>query len=219
MYKLLIFIILFIIIVIYYNVRYNGNNFQDKCIIPLNKYPELLILHKNKDIILDELKNLLHKKVWSKYKKLHDQKILYDDVKTIQQKIKATESYINFDKNNKNPLWLAYVLMIAGKPFPNADINCPSTIKILNQIPNITDAGFSCLEAGAHIPPHSDEGSNVYRYHFPLIIPEHGCNIEIDNIMHDFNNPFIFDDTCIHQVWNKSNDIRIVLIIDVLKKM
>lgn len=196
--------------------------FQDNqklCIIPLNNYKELSILNQNKHIILEELQSILNKKVWSKYKKLHDDKLLYHDIDTIYKKVKATESYINFDSYNKNPLWLAHVLMIAGKPFPNANMSCPNTINILSQIPNITDAGFSCLEAGATIPAHSDEGSDVYRYHFPLIVPETNCNIEIDNIVHDFNNEFMFDDTCIHQVWNKSDKIRIVLIIDVLKKL
>lgn len=217
---ILAYIVLLVIIYIFTfksnSERFNSN-IENKAIIPLERYPELKEIEKNKNIIIEELKNIIDKKVWILYKSLHEDKIIsknYNNEEINKLDSSITKQYLN---SSQNPEWYVFGIIYNKNFTLSGNKFFPKTIKILEKIKNITMAGISCLEAGGYIPPHNDEGIERYKYHLPLIIPEK-CGIKINGIDYNFDKEFIFDDTYIHSVWNNSDKPRFVLIVDILKK-
>ena len=76
--ELILLGLLFIILIIYFVNRKKQETFiyENKAIIPINLYPELEILEKNKEIIISELNNIINEKVWIKYDFLHKEKVI-----------------------------------------------------------------------------------------------------------------------------------------------
>lgn len=185
-------------------------------IISLGKYPEIQKILYSKNIILKELNNIIKLTGWSHYKYIHHISTNEKTVGFMEKKLKEHETYIG----NTNS-WLVYGLLFNKSITKNGKKYCPKTTELLSRIPYVTDAGFSCMEAKSHIPIHTDDGINyegkkIYRYHLPLLIPDE-CEIMINGEMFNFDKPFIFDDTFEHQVWNKSEHPRIILIVDFLQ--
>lgn len=153
--------------------------------------------------------------------------------KQIIERIESNSGKIN---STKEPSWRLFGLILNKQILPNASL-CPNTIKILQSCSSrILNAGFSVLEPKSYIGEHKDFNNKFYRLHIPLIIPkinntisnsfiekaqsESLCVLQVENdyrIWKD-NEYFIFDDTCLHNAWNNTSDIRIVLLIDLLKK-
>ncbi|MBE9035706.1 aspartyl/asparaginyl beta-hydroxylase domain-containing protein [aff. Roholtiella sp. LEGE 12411] len=92
---------------------------------------------------------------------------------------------------------------------------CPETAELVESIPGMTTAGFSCLAPGTHILPHIGYSKAVLRSHLGLIVPDN-CGIRVGNQTLNWQEGkcLIFDDTVEHEAWNKSNFPRIVLLID-----
>ena len=220
---ILVYVLFMLLILLYIITLIKKNNIvksikdENKAIISLSRYPELQQIAENKQIIIEELKNIIDKNIWILYKKLHEEKIISKDYNS--EEINKLDSSINkyYLNSSKTPEWKVIILIYNGNFISNSKKMFPKTIEILQKIKYIRMAGISCLEAGGYIPPHNDEGFERYRYHLPLIIPEN-CGIKINNIDYNFDKEFIFDDTYIHSVWNNSNKPRFVLIIDILKK-
>lgn len=217
--KEILLLSLFIVLVclFYKNKCEKFNTLENKAIIPLEQYPELNEIINNKEIILSELKNIIDKKVWILYDFFHKEKIIekdYNKEKINQINETIDKYYINaFSK----PEWLVYFLFYNGQPLTKSKELFPKTIELISKLKFVGAAGISCLEGNGYIPPHTDEGIERYKFHLPLEIPE-GCGIKINNIDYNFDEPFIFDDTFIHSVWNKSDKPRFVLIIDIFRK-
>ena len=50
--------------------------------------------------------------------------------------------------------WKTFVLNVFGDPFEPNCRRCPQTARLLQQVPNLRNAGFSILAPHYHIPPH-----------------------------------------------------------------
>lgn len=221
----ILLLLLVILLVILYTIKPNKqtDTFDvietNKAIINLELYPELKILEENKNIVIEELNKVIDKDVWILYESLHKDKIISKNYNN--EEINKLDNSINkyYLNSLKKPEWFVFGLLYNKNSTLNSKKYFPKTVKILESIKNITitNAGISCLEAGGYIPPHNDEGIERYKYHLPLIIPEK-CGIKINEINYNFDKPFLFDDTYIHSVWNKSDKPRFVLIVDVLRK-
>lgn len=118
--------------------------------------------------------------------------------------------------------------------FPNSTL-CKDTVKALDLIPNIVNAGFSILKPKTIIKPHVGYTNKVFRYHLGINIPSNNVahcalsiyqssdiDIELGKINIDFINwnegkAFKFDDTLNHSAYNYTDKDRVILIVDVLK--
>ncbi|MEL7148503.1 MAG: aspartyl/asparaginyl beta-hydroxylase domain-containing protein, partial [Bacteroidota bacterium] len=99
---------------------------------------------------------------------------------------------------------------------------CPETTRILKQVPNLFQAFFSVLEGGKSILSHHGPYMGYLRYHLGLIVPENDPpSIKILDEVYTWQEgeSMIFDDTLKHEVINYSTDIRVVLIVDILRPM
>ena len=169
-----VFIIYLMVLILLY-----GFSIKNNAIISLNKYPAFKILKSNKNIIINELNNIIFSKEWLPYDFFHKEKIItksYDKLTMENIISKYNKSNIN---SNTKPSWLVFILMYNSYVLNDAYKYFPNTIKLLSKIKGITAAGISCLEGGAYIPPHNDEGYERYKFHLPLIIPNN-CGIKIN---------------------------------------
>jgi aspartyl/asparaginyl beta-hydroxylase (cupin superfamily) len=116
--------------------------------------------------------------------------------------------------------WTVVGLRFQSEDYAHMQTLCPVTTKIINEIPNVTTAGFSILKAGNIIHPHEGYTDEVYRAHLGLICPE-GAWIKVgDEVMTwTEGKVFVFDDTNTHEVQNNSNTDRVILMLDFIKKV
>jgi aspartate beta-hydroxylase/beta-hydroxylase len=118
--------------------------------------------------------------------------------------------------------WKVFMLYAMGaKPEKNRRI-CPATVRLLGRVPNLFQAFFSVLDAGKKIPPHRGGYLGYIRYHLGLRIPSKDPpRIRVHDRYHTwkYGEAILFDDTWEHEVENESDDVRVVLIVDVLRPL
>jgi aspartyl/asparaginyl beta-hydroxylase (cupin superfamily) len=100
---------------------------------------------------------------------------------------------------------------------------CPRTAALMEQIPGMKTAMFSILSPRKHILEHRGPYKGVLRYHLGLIVPSdaEACRIRVgEDIRHwDEGKSMVFDDTFNHEVWNDTDQTRVVLFVDVLRPL
>ncbi len=100
---------------------------------------------------------------------------------------------------------------------------CPRTAALMEQIPGMKTAMFSILSPRKHILDHRGPYKGVLRYHLGLIVPRdaEACRIRVgEDIRHwQEGKSMIFDDTFNHEVWNDTDQTRVVLFVDVLRPL
>lgn len=100
---------------------------------------------------------------------------------------------------------------------------CPRTAELMRQIPGMKTAMFSILSPRKHILDHRGPYKGVLRYHLGLIVPEdaESCRIRVgEDVLHwEEGQSMIFDDTYNHEVWNDTDETRVVLFVDVLRPL
>ncbi len=98
--------------------------------------------------------------------------------------------------------------------FARARQLCPRTAALCRDIPGSTLAGFSILEPGCEVLPHShDDGQLIV--HVGLVVPE-GCGIEVEGERRAWREgeALVFDEKSWHSAWNRGTARRIVLLAD-----
>ena len=118
--------------------------------------------------------------------------------------------------------WSVFMLYILGhKPEVNRAL-CPETARVLDGVPNLVQAFFSVLEPGKSIPLHEGPFYGYLRYHLALHVPRDNppCLI-VNSQKHVWKEgeAALFDDSWPHEVVNQSQEQRVVLIVDVLRRM
>jgi beta-hydroxylase len=100
---------------------------------------------------------------------------------------------------------------------------CPRTAALMREIPGMKTAMFSILSPRKHILDHRGPYKGVLRYHLGLIVPKdaRACRIRVgDDIRHwEEGRSLIFDDTFNHEVWNDTDETRVVLFVDVMRPL
>jgi len=100
---------------------------------------------------------------------------------------------------------------------------CPRTAALMEQIPGMKTAMFSILSPRKHILDHRGPYKGVLRYHLGLIVPSdaEACRIRVGNDIRHWQEgkSMVFDDTFNHEVWNDTDETRVVLFVDVLRPL
>lgn len=75
---------------------------------------------------------------------------------------------------------------------------------------------FSLLKPGTHLPAHTGVSNVRTIIHLPLIVPE-GCEFRVggETRAWEEGTAWAFDDTIDHEAWNRSDQLRAILIFDV----
>ena len=122
---------------------------------------------------------------------------------------------------NHNPKWTAIHLIQNGCRIDANARHCPRTMEFLSKIPQPQVAGaspnamFSLLAPGTRIPPHTGAANTRLVCHLALIVPPN-CGFRVGETTREWRvgEAFVFDDTIEHEAWNESDELRVVLILD-----
>ena len=114
--------------------------------------------------------------------------------------------------------WDVFGLYAFGYPLKRNCTLCPETTRLVERIPSLKTAGFSWLEPGTHIKPHVGYTGAVLRCHLGLVIPP-DCALRVGPETRSWQEGkcMVFDDTTEHEAWNRSDRVRVVLLLDFAK--
>lgn len=119
--------------------------------------------------------------------------------------------------------WKAFVLYRFGQRSEANCQRCPKTAKLLSRIPGMESAFFSILRPGKHIPPHSGRHNGAIKCHLAVRIPEpaSNCALRVGNETRHWKEGeiLIFDDNFEHEAWNRCDQIRVILLIDIVRPL
>jgi len=117
--------------------------------------------------------------------------------------------------------WSMIPLIRNGRVVEEFACQCPETMKLAGELdlPRIgmisPSLYFSVLEPGSRIAPHIGITNARLIAHFPLIVPENcGFKVGEETRQWEVGKALVFDDMTMHEAWNDSDRIRIVLIAD-----
>lgn len=142
------------------------------------------------------------------------------------------ESFLSFGPGAKvedyvgghgpRPSWDAFFFYRHGQRFDAHHERCPKTSEALESIDlcRIRDQApeicFSVLAPGSHIKAHHGVTNTRLVMHLPLKIP-HDCALNVINGgEHHWQEGqlMMFDDTFQHEAWNRSDESRVILLMD-----
>lgn len=164
---------------------------------------------------------------------------LENNWQTIRQELdvilKATEKLPNFQdisqdqsRISQDDRWKTYFLYGYGIKLEQNCHYCPETTKLIESVPGMKTAFFSILLPGKHIPEHRGAYKGVLRYHLGLKVPQesdceasrrHRCHIRVGDEFRTWSEgkSLLFDDSYLHEAWNLTNEIRVVLFMDIVR--
>jgi beta-hydroxylase len=118
---------------------------------------------------------------------------------------------------NQQDKWKVFPLIFYGSDNEENLNKCPTTKKLLKQIPRIKSAMFSVMEPGLFVKPHRGPFRGILRYHLGLKVPPEHCFMNLNGTSYKWQEgqDVLLDDTNEHFVLNHSNETRIVLFCDV----
>lgn len=170
---------------------------EDTPFIDMKPFPELKKFEENWRQIREELEEIL---------KFRDEVPAFQEVSPDQKRITTGKD------------WRTFVLYGFQTKMEKNCSQAPITTQLLEQVPNLQTAWFSILAPNAHIPAHQGVTKGIVRCHLGLIIPEDAekCRLRVHDefrIWHE-GEAFLFDDSYEHEVWNETDEERVILLFD-----
>lgn len=120
------------------------------------------------------------------------------------------------------PAWDAFFFYRHGHAYRDNAERCPFTDRLLETLPLVRirehapEVCFSILTPGTHILPHHGVTNTRLVLHLPLLVPDN-CALVVGGEQHAWREGecVVFDDTYLHEAWNRGDGLRAVLIMDV----
>lgn len=137
--------------------------------------------------------------------------------------VKPFHHGINSEALSRGGDWDAYFFYRHGQRQQPHHDDCPVTASAIDALPLCRIGGhspevcFSIMRPGAHILPHRGVTNIRAVLHLGLMIPD-GCALNLPGIANLQWQPgqiFAFDDTYEHEAWNRSDQLRAVLLADI----
>ncbi len=186
----------------------------------LGEYPALRVLEDNYQVVREECLALLERR---------------QDIPNVDA-LSATYTSAGIHK----VAWKSFMFK-SGKFIDENCVLAPKTTALLRQIPDVYTAFFSILDPHQHIKPHWGYWKGFVRYHLGVVIPGNNrdqlCWLRINaqpeaqdrSRREEIKNGekyywkngagVMFDDTFLHDAANESSEVRVVLFLDVARKM
>ena len=168
--------------------------------LPTERFPELLPLQQNWQMIRAEALNLIE----------------LQKISAAQQNDDA--GFNSFFKTG----WKRFYLKWYDASHPSAEKLCPNTVALLRSLPNVKAAMFAELPPGAKLNSHRDPFAGSLRYHLGLVTPNSdSCFIDVDGQRYSWRDgeAVIFDETYIHWAKNEGTTNRVILFCDIERPM
>jgi len=174
----------------------------DTTFFPLERFPWVAHIEENWQVIREEVQQLL---------------VEQSELPSFQEISKDQIEITDDDR------WKTLFLYGYGFEAKLGVQMCPRTAALMREIPGMTTAMISILSPRKHILDHRGPYKGVLRYHLGLVVPAdaESCRIRVgEDIRHwQEGESLIFDDTFNHEVWNDTDETRVVLFVDVLRPL
>lgn len=119
--------------------------------------------------------------------------------------------------------WKVFILFGFGVASERNCARCPETARLLRSVPKLQSAWFSILAPHYHIPEHRGVTKSLLRTHLGLVIPKQreNCRMRVadQTVCWEPGKCVVFDDYYRHEVWNDTDEERVVLIFDFERPM
>lgn len=147
-------------------------------------------------------------------------KLVFNEFKSYAN-VNEIEAHFNSVMVEKPKTWKVRSLRVWDVEMYDVQRHFPETMKIINNIPNVVNVGFNILDAKAKIKPHNGDTNAIIRCHLGLQIPKENtfCGLKVKHKVEfwEEGKVFGFEDAFIHEAWNDTDEIRIILLFDILK--
>ena len=178
-------------------------------------YPKLRLLEENYEVIRRECESILS---------------FHNEITDMDKLSGYTAGSIHTAK------WKSFMFKSGVFVKENCDL-CPETTRLLKKIPKLRTAFFSILSPNQHIAPHRGYFNGFLRYHLGVIIPNNNksqeCWLRITNgrlpraHIEELGEKYywkngegiVFNDNYTHDACNDSDQIRVVLFLDMERKL
>jgi len=138
-----------------------------------------------------------------------------DALLAMDLKMPRTDDVIG-EEQGAEGTWTTYMLCSFGTWLDFNCRRCPRTTELVKRVPGVEIAGFTVLEAGAHIPRHKGP-YRALRYQLGVRVPEPwgSCRLQIGDemVVWEDGKSLAFDDGVEHEAWNDSDEPRYVLFV------
>lgn len=151
-----------------------------------------------------------------------DWEIIREEVREILKHREAVPFFQEVSRDqkkiSKGENWRTFILYGFGSKLEKNCRQAPHTSALLESVPNLQTAWFSILAPGYHIPAHTGVSKGIVRAHLGLVIPKERekCRIRVADRTYAWKEGeiLVFDDTYDHEVWNDTDEERVVLLFD-----
>ena len=113
--------------------------------------------------------------------------------------------------------WRSFFLWGYGFKVDQNCARCPKTTAALRNVPGLRTAMYSIHAPGMAIPPHKGVTAGMCVFHLALKVPKDraNCAIRVEDEIVNWEDGvgFVFDDTKQHETWNRTDDERVILLI------
>ena len=142
--------------------------------------------------------------------------------------LKSTEQLPGFHDISKDQyrlsndgLWKTFFFYGYGIKMVQNCQRCPMTTQLIEAIPGMKTAFFSIMLPGKHIPEHRGPYKGLLRYQLALKVPQDwkNCRIRVgDEYRHwTEGKSLLFDDSFPHEAWNLTEEVRVILFLDIVR--
>lgn len=118
--------------------------------------------------------------------------------------------------------WRMYILKAYGVKYPKHLGACPALAGLLHRSPEVLSAALSFMAPGKHIPEHRGPFRGILRYYLVLSMPRladgrPAASLKVAGTEYalDEGKDLLWDDTFPHEVHNRGDTTRTVLLLDV----
>ncbi|MEO5645640.1 MAG: aspartyl/asparaginyl beta-hydroxylase domain-containing protein [Bacteroidia bacterium] len=136
----------------------------------------------------------------------------------LSAKNNSLEPYFNSSLTNGK--WEVLNFYFWGEANEKNCAACPELNRLLKNIPGLLTATVSKLSPHTQIHPHIGDTNLIARCHLGLVIPAKlpACGIDVNNEQRSWEEGkwLIFCDAYTHSAWNRTNESRFVLIVDIV---
>ncbi|HEY5338813.1 MAG TPA: aspartyl/asparaginyl beta-hydroxylase domain-containing protein [Rhizomicrobium sp.] len=127
------------------------------------------------------------------------------------------------DKIALDDKWRSFFLWGYGVRIKENCTRAPQTAAMLENIPGLLTAFYSVMLAGAHVPRHTGPTKAILTAHLGLIVPlrREACHMQVgaQNVVWEEGKIVIFDDMFPHEVWNDTDEDRIILLLHIKRPL
>ena len=124
-------------------------------------------------------------------------------------------------KLSKDGRWKTFFFYGYGIKMADNCERCPATTELIENVPGMKTAFFSIVLPGKHIPEHRGPYKGLLRYQLGLKIPQQSdrCRIRVGDEYRNWSEgkSLVFDDSFPHEAWNLTNEVRVILFMDVVR--